>query len=199
MRNIPTVKVDADGHDPQDAVAKVVQVVTTTSEEVPVAIEPVIPSLGLGTLLSGAIFMRANPNSPAMKAIGGAVAQLGQARGAGEKKSQSDDAQDKARTNGGLVKTGTSGGDRAGKPFTPKDKAEVKAENAAANGGQTTCENCGQPTVPGQQSKSGVTPPGNETHVDHIVPKSQNGDGSKSNAQILCRDCNLKKSDKAPQ
>jgi len=30
--------------------------------------------------------------------------QLGQARGAGEEKSQSDDAQDKARTNGGLVK-----------------------------------------------------------------------------------------------
>jgi hypothetical protein len=78
-------------------------------------------------------------------------------------------------------------------------RLQEKADNAAANGGQTTSEKCGQPTVPGQQSKSGVTPPGNETHVDHIIPKSQNGDGSKSNGQVLCRDCNLKKSDKVQQ
>jgi RHS repeat-associated protein len=93
---------------------------------------------------------------------------------------------------------GTSGGDRAGKPFTPKGKNEVKSANAAQNGGQTTCQNCGQSTVPGQQSQSGVTPPGNETHVDHIIPKSQNGDGSPSNGQVLCRTCNLQKSDKVP-
>jgi RHS repeat-associated protein len=93
---------------------------------------------------------------------------------------------------------GSSGGDRAGKPFTPKGKDEVKSANAANNGGQTTCQNCGQSTVPAQQSQSGVTPPGNETHVDHIVPKSQNGDGSPSNGQVLCRTCNLQKSDKIP-
>jgi 5-methylcytosine-specific restriction endonuclease McrA len=94
---------------------------------------------------------------------------------------------------------GTSGGPRAGKPMTPKGKREVKAANAAQNGGQTTCERCGQPTVPAQQSQAGVTPPGNETHVDHIIPQSKNGDGSPSNGQVLCRTCNLDKSDKVPQ
>jgi RHS repeat-associated protein len=95
-------------------------------------------------------------------------------------------------------KQGTSGGDRAGKKFTPKGKAEVKAENAANHGGQTTCERCGQSTVPAEQSKAGVTPPDNESHVDHIIPQSKNGDGSPSNGQLLCRACNLKKSDKMP-
>jgi 5-methylcytosine-specific restriction endonuclease McrA len=80
--------------------------------------------------------------------------------------------------------------------FTPAGKGEVKAENDGQNGGQTTCSNCGQATVPAKQSQSGVTPPGNETHVDHIVAKSKGGDGAPSNGQVLCRDCNLKKSDK---
>ena len=91
------------------------------------------------------------------------------------------------------VAKGASGGTRASKPFTRAGKTEVKAENAAAHGGQTTCTNCGQPTVPGQQSRAGVTPPKNETHVDHIIPKAKNGNGSPENGQVLCRDCNLRK------
>jgi hypothetical protein len=94
------------------------------------------------------------------------------------------------------AKTGTAGGERAGKSFTPAGKRIVKEENAAANAGQTTCSNCKKPTIPGQQGKSGVTPPKNEAHVDHIIPKAKEGDGSPSNGQVLCRDCNLKKSDK---
>ena len=95
-------------------------------------------------------------------------------------------------------KVGTSGGPRAGKPFTPKGKAEIDAENAARNGGKNVCENCGVETVPGKKSERGVTPPGNERQRDYIIPKSKGGDGDPSNGQVLCRDCNLDKSDKTP-
>ncbi|MFN7241081.1 MAG: HNH endonuclease, partial [Chitinophagales bacterium] len=49
---------------------------------------------------------------------------------------------------------------------------------------------------PEQQSKSGVTPPKTETQVDHINPKSNGGSGTPDNGQVLCRDCNIQKSDK---
>jgi len=84
--------------------------------------------------------------------------------------------------------------DRSGKSFTQKGKEDVKNANSTKNGGETKCENCGVKTVPAQQSQKGVTPPSNETHVDHIVPQSKGGEGSPSNGQVLCRDCNLKKS-----
>jgi RHS repeat-associated protein len=93
---------------------------------------------------------------------------------------------------------GSQGGERAGKAFTPKGKQQVKKDNAAANKGQTTCAGCERPTVPAQQGQRGVTPPGNETHVDHIIPKIKGGDGSPSNGQVLCRDCNLSKGAKWP-
>ena len=110
------------------------------------------------------------------------------------------DAAGAARAEGAAARSegaqGTAGGDRAGKPFTPAGKEQVKSENATQNGGQTTCSNCGQATVPAKQSESGVAPPKNETQVDHKIPQSKGGDGSPSNGQVLCRDCNLKKSDK---
>lgn len=59
---------------------------------------------------------------------------------------------------------------RTGKPFTKKQKQIVK----------------------------GVTPPKNETQVDHKVPKGKGGPGDVDNAQVLCRDCNLKKGSKEP-
>jgi hypothetical protein len=93
-------------------------------------------------------------------------------------------------------KKGSSGGERAGKAFTPKGKAEIDAENAAQNGGVNVCEKCKQEVVPGQKSESDVTPPENERQRDHIIPKSKGGDGDPSNGQILCRRCNLLKRDK---
>ncbi|XYH94647.1 HNH endonuclease [Sorangium sp. So ce1128] len=56
--------------------------------------------------------------------------------------------------------------------------------------------NCGTDVVPAKRSEAGVRPPGNERHRDHIVPRSKGGDGDPSNGQVLCRDCNLRKSDR---
>lgn len=80
--------------------------------------------------------------------------------------------------------------------FTKKGKALVKEKNAAKNDGKIICENCEAETVPGQKHVKGTTPPSNEAHVDHVIPKAQGGKGDPSNGQVLCRDCNLKKSDK---
>jgi len=76
--------------------------------------------------------------------------------------------------------------------FSSRTKQEAKA----AAGGK--CQNCGVETTPGQKSQKGVTPPGNEGQTDHIVPKSKGGTNDPSNAQHLCRDCNINKSDKMP-
>jgi len=92
-------------------------------------------------------------------------------------------------------KAGSAGINRTGKDFTPKTKQEIDAENSAKNGGINRCENCGIEVVPGQKSERGVTPPGNERQRDHIIPKSQGGDGTLENGQILCRTCNLEKGD----
>jgi 5-methylcytosine-specific restriction endonuclease McrA len=42
-----------------------------------------------------------------------------------------------------------------------------------------------------------VTPPLNEAQVDHVIPKVKGGKGDPANGQVLCRDCNIKKSDKS--
>lgn len=39
---------------------------------------------------------------------------------------------------------------------------------------------------------------GREYHLDHIYPLAKGGSGEKTNFQILCRPCNLKKAAKDP-
>ena len=98
----------------------------------------------------------------------------------------------------GSTSEGRATVDRGGKAFTRTGKQTVKDANRAANGGTTVCESCGTATVPGQRSVRGVSPPSNETNVDHVVPKAQGGEGDPLNGQVLCRACNLKKSDTMP-
>jgi RHS repeat-associated protein len=85
-----------------------------------------------------------------------------------------------------------------GKDFSPTTKKDAIEKNAAANDGQTTCTNCGESTVPAQKGQKGVSPPGNETNVDHKIPKSRGGTNDPSNADVLCRDCNLLKGNNMP-
>ncbi|HVG61528.1 MAG TPA: HNH endonuclease signature motif containing protein [Hyalangium sp.] len=111
----------------------------------------------------------------------------------------SGDGPDSGRVHaGGEAPQGSANGTRAGKVFTTGGKRQIDAENAARNGGVNKCENCGVKVVPGQKSQRGVSPPAHQRERDHIIPKSQGGDGAPSNGQILCRGCNLEKSDTGP-
>jgi|GEM_PF-1737301 len=154
-----------------------------------ISLLPIIPSLG--------IVNRADDVLDAVRRSDDVVDAARRADDAADAARRADDAADAGRSldNPG---PGTSGGDRAGKDFTPKGKQEVIDRNRDANGGTTRCQQCGVETVPSQKSQKGVTPPSNETQVDHINPKSKGGDGSPSNGQVLCRTCNRGKSDKYP-
>jgi RHS repeat-associated protein len=92
------------------------------------------------------------------------------------------------------VARGSAGGERAGRPFTQRGRETIDRRNVERHG-KPTCEKCGKDVVSGQRHERGVTPPGNERQRDHIIPRSQGGDGSPPNGQVLCRDCNLRKRD----
>jgi hypothetical protein len=94
-----------------------------------------------------------------------------------------------------LVDSGPLAG--GGNRFTKKQKVILKERNASANEGKVRCENCDVETVPAQKHEKNITPPTNEAHTDHKVPRSKGGKADLDNGQILCRDCNLEKSDKS--
>ena len=86
--------------------------------------------------------------------------------------------------------------DRAGKDFTKAGKEAVIDLNRIQNNGQVKCANGGIETTPAKQSIKNTTPASNERQVDHVIPKSKGGQGTPKNGQVLCRGCNIKKSNK---
>jgi hypothetical protein len=91
-----------------------------------------------------------------------------------------------------------AGSVKRGKPFTKSQKKIIKEQNALENEGKNRCENCGAETVPGKKHEKGVTPPSNETQVDHKTPRVKGGTNEIDNGQVLCRDCNIEKGSKDP-
>ena len=88
-------------------------------------------------------------------------------------------------------------GSRKGLKITDAGKDETHQRNAASHkDGLARCANCGAIVSVPFQHVTGYHPPGHEAHADHIVPKSKNGSGDPSNAQTLCRSCNITKSNK---
>ena len=82
-----------------------------------------------------------------------------------------------------------------GKPFTAAQKAAILGENLERNGGVLRSDQSGQILFMPKQYTKGYTPPVNEAQVDHVEPRSQGGENSTANAQVLSRKENLKKSD----
>jgi hypothetical protein len=81
---------------------------------------------------------------------------------------------------------------RPGQDFTKAGAKAVRDVNKEKTGNK--CAKCGVQTQPGKKHVKGETPPDNESHVDHVDPKSKGGSGTPDNGQELCRKCNLDKS-----
>jgi len=80
-----------------------------------------------------------------------------------------------------------------GKNFTQIQKRKIVEENMKVNKGNVLSDQSGTQCVKPVKHTKGVTPPSNEAHIDHIVPRSQGGTNSYSNAQVLTREENLRK------
>lgn len=80
----------------------------------------------------------------------------------------------------------TASGKRVG-DFTRSQKEAAKSENAAANGGQMTCVDCGK-GVQNIKSEKGVSTPGNQAQVHHD-PAIKDGGGQHSTPVVVCSDC----------
>ena len=90
----------------------------------------------------------------------------------------------------------------SGKPFTATQKAKIIRENMRQNKGRVRDDVSGRYLAKPQRLKKGVKPIPNEYQVDHKKPRKPSnpavapGTNSYSNAQVISRDANRKKSNK---
>jgi hypothetical protein len=76
--------------------------------------------------------------------------------------------------------------------LTDAVREKVIQENADANGGTNKCEICNG-DVMRVQNRSGVRPPDNQLHLDHVQAVANGGTNDVKNLRVTCRICNLKK------
>ncbi|HRK47242.1 MAG TPA: polymorphic toxin-type HINT domain-containing protein [Nocardioides sp.] len=84
----------------------------------------------------------------------------------------------------------TPSGKRQG-DFTPSQRAKVKAQNAADNGGNMACEDCGR-GLRSVKSEKGVPTPSDQAQVHHDPPIHAGG-GRDSTPVVLCAECHQKR------
>lgn len=87
------------------------------------------------------------------------------------------------------------GGTKAGAAFTDNTREGVWRVNKARNAGVNRSDASGKLIDPTHKSEKGITPSPNEGQVDHVKARSKGGSNSPTNAQLLTREENRKKSD----
>ena len=86
---------------------------------------------------------------------------------------------------GGEPRIGESGGDGAGKDFSPRTKDKIRERD------DNKCVFCGVDTT----DESGP----DKSEIDHAIPKADGGNNSENNGQNTCRTCNRQKGRKTTQ
>ncbi|MFE9889078.1 RHS repeat-associated core domain-containing protein [Streptomyces scopuliridis] len=89
---------------------------------------------------------------------------------------------------------------RAGLDFTDAERQKVYDANDAKNGGEYSCDYCGQKVERrGSRDADGNPVPGrpDDAQIDHIEPRASGGHGGAHNGAVACRRCNRDKSTKA--
>lgn len=147
----------------------------------------------IGNLLGGLISAMRGDWAGVVLSTAGLVPGIGAAADAAKLARNVDRAVDASKAVD-KVNDAQKAGSRAGKDFSKREKEKVIEANRQKNDGKVVCEECKVETTKPEQSQKGVTPPKTDRQVDHVVPKSKGGSGTAENGQVLCRSCNIKKS-----
>ncbi|MFI7274685.1 ricin-type beta-trefoil lectin domain protein [Streptomyces sp. NPDC049879] len=85
---------------------------------------------------------------------------------------------------------------RAGQDFTDAERQKVYDANAARNGGEYSCDYCGQPVERRASRDANGNPIAgrpDDAQIDHVVPRASGGHGGDHNGAVACRRCNRDK------